>query len=287
MSPNPTGFRRPKLQQQLLEPLTGRFDCTGYCGGICGDADTRGILVYTGRQIRLRSDEPVPDPDSPGMNLLQVDVALYKLSGGAIDLDTHYRYPIATAQRRIIEGQWAIVQVRNGVLVDRGYGKNKFRNGHAIVVGYDQIRKVPLIGNPLEAQFEEARWEDIWAAAAELVVGFDEGHAIVCGKGKTYIAFTRDVYTAPQAPPPAPKVWNALFTPGSFWLYAVDSKLNIVGRVSKSFDKKTSAPSSAPRRYPWPAQKSSRRLARINNGPLLGRYVDPDDSGKHVKVVSK
>lgn len=239
-----------------------------------GWADTRGTLVYSGRRVRMASDEPTPDPKSPGLNLVQVDTALYRLSDGAINLDTQYRYPFPKFQRDLIDGKWAVLQVERGVFVDAGLGgKSPFRLGHAVAVGYDQNLRKPLLGDPLNRDWLPVTWDTLEEAAGALV--FNRARGTHLGKGLVYAAFSRDVYTEPSAPPPKPVRYSVFIQPGAVWVYDVDARGRITGRTSREFRRDTSAPAAAPRRYAWPAQGSSRRLVRVTAGALAGRYVQP------------
>lgn len=51
-------------------------NCTAYCAAmLIGDATLGGVTI-TGRQVRAESNEPKPEPGSPGLNITQViDVA--------------------------------------------------------------------------------------------------------------------------------------------------------------------------------------------------------------------
>jgi len=68
---------RPKQQYQLVptDPY-GRYNCTAYSGAMAIDRATLGGCLVTGEDVRSRSDEPIPNHLSPGLNVGQVvDVA--------------------------------------------------------------------------------------------------------------------------------------------------------------------------------------------------------------------
>ena len=71
---------RPKHQRQLAEPISGRYDCTAYSAALAVDRHTIGGVVVRGRDIRLASTEPRPDPGSPGLNLAQATAAAFRLT---------------------------------------------------------------------------------------------------------------------------------------------------------------------------------------------------------------
>lgn len=274
-------FRYPLNQQQLREAITGRFDCTAYAAADAGDADSRGRLVFSGRQVRLATDEPRPDPVSPGLNLRQVDEALYRLSHGAINLDTQWGAPWSRVASFLIAGKWAEVAIIRGVLVDEGYVRG-FRDGHATLYGYDQDRRKFVLLDPLVPEPIDVPSDAMARAATALMrkagVPATEGQL-------AYVAFTRDVWE-PGAPAPRPVKYTARFRGGSFFAYRVNSTtLKIVDRVAKKFSQETSAPAEAPRLFNWPG-KGNRRLARVTRGVLAGHFVEPAAWNVDVEVAA-
>jgi hypothetical protein len=137
-----SGFRYPDIagMQQLRQgDPNGGVNCTAYAGRGAGDADTRGALVFSGRAIRAATDEPRPDRASPGLNLRQVDEALFRLSKGVINLDTQWNAPWDRVTSFLRAGKWAELAIWRQVLVDHGHGGgNRFGKGHAILYGFDQ-----------------------------------------------------------------------------------------------------------------------------------------------------
>lgn len=131
-------YRPAAADYQQLDPWTptSPYDCTAYAAAATAAMSTCGSLRITGRQVRLASSEPTPDPGSPGLNLPQVDAAVFNLSHGTVNLDTHaVGNTVSTSnfQSRLINGQPAIVQLIRGYLVDAGWGGgNGFRGGHAV-----------------------------------------------------------------------------------------------------------------------------------------------------------
>ncbi len=57
----------------------GWKNCAAYVGGFAADYSTCGIKQPTGAYVRSLTNEPVPDPLSPGLNIYQVTDALAKL----------------------------------------------------------------------------------------------------------------------------------------------------------------------------------------------------------------
>jgi hypothetical protein len=267
-------MRRAGIQLQLREPITGRFDCTAYGAAEAGDADTRGRLVYTGRQVRLNTDEPKPDPASPGLNLRQTDESLFRLSNGAIDLDTRWNEPWANVDREAKQGKWVEGAIWRQVLLDHGIGTaNRFAKGHAITFTWDQDRGIYIIADSLIPVYLDAPGSVLRDALAALVItaGVPEAQA------GAYVSLTRDVYD--EAAQPVPVRRSIAFRGGvSFFVYRVVD-LKIVNRGSIRLPHNSSAPSAPIRQIYWPAQHSNRRLARITKGFLAGSYVEPGAIG--------
>jgi hypothetical protein len=217
-------------------------------------------MLFTGARVRAATNEPVPDPKSPGLNLGQVDTALYRLSKGAIDLDTHHRYDFDATRSRIIAGQPAVVQIRRKVMVDRGYADgNYFGGGHAAAAGYDTAL---WVDDPLTGLFRPG-WDDLDAAMGGLVLN---AAGDIAGSGKGYVSFGRDVvpsYRIRFAPGPA--TFRYTLRDGLVW-----------SRQPVRFKAPTNAPCRPVRLFgthPRGPLKGtpSRRLAVITAGYLKGQ----------------
>lgn len=264
----------PTDQRQLVYKWGGKYggaNCTACAAGEAGEAQTCGSLLYTGAQVRAASNEPIPDPSSPGLNLPQVDAALYKLSNGRIDLDTHQGYDTSAAEVRIVGGAQAIVQIQRSVLIKHGLGfGNSFPGGHAIETGMSSTGLWFL--DPLTGR-HAITFAVLWEAAAALVVS-KSGE--IAGRGKCYIAFTRDLV-------PDYRVSVQPFkgeTRRSFALYTV-SGTHIVpadghnGRQVRSTGG-FSANCRPPRLYQWSGH-SSQRLVIITSG-----FLAKEAASKHL-----
>jgi hypothetical protein len=241
-------------QQIPLGGPTGPFDCNPWCGAILVDAHSAGKVKTTGRKLRLASDEPKPDPHSPGLNLPQVDAAIRAIT--PFDFDTRLGDTILDAETRIRDGRWASIQVVRGVLVDHGYGgPSTFRGTHEITVHCNPGDPTPVIGDPLVPHYMRASWSVIWRAAAGIT-----------GAGRVNAMFTRDLipeYTATIRPtPPA--------TQRRFHVFHVTAG-RIVRRevnVTRGFTR----PCTPPRFYPWPGH-AGRSLVELTAGDRKGLYV--------------
>lgn len=250
--------------QQLPEPITGDVDCTAWAFALAAYIDSDGTWSLTGRQVRLASNEPKPDPDSPGLNLPQADAAVFALTRGAVNLDVRVGRLAVTpteADRRLRAGQWAVIQVQRGILRAAGIGlRNRFAGGHAAVLGFHQTKKRFVLGDPLIDLWEDVNVAAVWRACAA-----------IAGAGRANMAFTRDVFTAE----PRPLRYSAVFERGSFWVYEVRNGV-AVDRDPDAFTKSTSAPIDAPE--PIPFKGAKRKLARVRAGRLKGFYVQPGEA---------
>jgi hypothetical protein len=182
------GFH-PTHQAQLEYAWGGKYggaNCTACSAGMAGESDTCGADLFTGAKIRAASNEPIPDPTSPGLNLSQVHASLFDLSHGAIDLDVRYGYPFDSYKVRLIDGDQAILQGARKALVDAGQGYgNDFSRGHAIATGSDS--GVPWFDDPLTG-----RHPTTWATLEKFAGTLNIGDRLL-GIGKAYAAFTRDI----------------------------------------------------------------------------------------------
>jgi len=98
-----------RYQQLLQGDPYGAFNCTAYAAAWITDAHTAGKTLLTGREVRAHTNEPVPDPNSPGLNLPQVDWSVIGLTGGKVNLDTRIWIPTPIAEALIVDGRWAVV----------------------------------------------------------------------------------------------------------------------------------------------------------------------------------
>ena len=117
--------------QQQLHPATptGPYDCQAYSAAMAIDRQTLGGVVVTGRSVRLASDEPQPDPHSPGLSIPQV-------------IGVAHRWHVELVDRR--DAPWSAVlaalHAHRGVILDGDYdqipdefsGQPSFRGDHAV-----------------------------------------------------------------------------------------------------------------------------------------------------------
>lgn len=235
---------------------TGPFDCTAHAAAMVADQGTCGAERFTGRSIRLATDEPVPDPQSPGLNLDQVDTALRSLTHGAVDLDVERMYPAATTIARVLGGEPAVVQYQRSALIAMGLGfGNGFGGGHASKL--DGVGGLHL-DDPLTKRFPITAAQATTLMASLIVGAPPHQHAI--GIGRAYVAFGPDsIHSRWVAHIPGD-------TDGStrrFSIYYVRDGKVISTRVG--FTRGFTVNSTAPATYSWGAHPTQ-RLVVLTSG---------------------
>lgn len=244
----------------------GKYDCTAWSAVFAIDYATCGRTITTGQRIRSLSDEPIPDPRSPGLNLGQVDEVALRHFG--VSLDTRYAYPWAEFARRIAAGEGAILQGEYEVIADSGFDAGRgFRGGHAIFVPHGWAALDPLADGRAAGVYRYAReaypQSLLRAFAARLVLRRDSEGRVTrrVGDGYVYASFTRDVVAT----------WRAYLPTVAFWVYAVTGGV-VTGRTAVTRGGGSSVPVGSPRLHRWPGH-TSRSLVRVTKGIYEGRYV--------------
>lgn len=234
----------PKAYQQLVPwTPTGYADCTAWTAAWVSDFSTLGKVKLTGRQIRLATNEPIPDPVSPGLNLPQVDMAVRNLTHGALDPDTRLGFGIMEAEAKVKAGAMSHVQVTRGVLYDRveGMRSHGFRGGHDIGV-FSAADGRPVIFDPLIPRYvTDANWLDVWVAAS----------ALIGQPGRANVQFGLDVT----------RTYRMRFTGGGFYAYRLENSV-IVGRKAYYASGGQVRTCSRPYTRPWPGH-NPRTIVRV------------------------
>ena len=147
----------PKHQWQLGPNAapTGGWDCTAYSAAMALDRATMGGTTATGRQVRLASDEPYPDPRSPGLNLAQVIVVAAKWH---VDLVNRRGAPWSAVMAMLREGRGVVLQGDYDQIPAGFSGQLSFKGDHALFVNHitgdgdlydmDPLRKAGAIEIP-------------------------------------------------------------------------------------------------------------------------------------------
>lgn len=243
----------------------GGVNCTPVSFARALDAGTCGQERFTGAQIRAASNEPIPDPKSPGLNLDQGDAAVFKLTTGDVNFDTRHGYDVDLAYHRIIDGQPAVIQYQRSKQIALGHGNgNRFPGGHAASV--DSVNGLHL-DDPLTSRFA-ITYAEFRQLCGSLVLTWSDGHTGPLGVGKAYVSFAPDVTHD----------WRIVLPGYSFFYYPVDEKTRTITGKRKVGDSGpgSSAPCSSPRRFTDPHGYTDGRscsLVVVSKGFLKGYGV--------------
>lgn len=266
-------YEVPFASQILSGGATGPYDCTAWSASRAIGHSTCGAKLPSGRNIRLLSNEAVPDPRSPGLNLLQVADVAWDDYGVWLDVRIGDRAVAwAEYERRRIDGQGAIIQVTYAPIADSSYDAGRgFRGNHAIFESvHDTID--PLADGRYSGCFRHdgnPYPRALMKRGAELLV---TGGTTRAGVDNVWSAFTRDVipdFRAVVRPPD-----------GRFWAYHVPG-----GRIAYKRLRTTggfTAACTPPRSYAWSEDPTKRTtLVRLLTGSRAGMYL----SAKYAKEV--
>ncbi len=126
---------KPTHQYQLGPGAgpTGGFDCTAYSAAMAIDRATIGGTEVTGRQVRLSSDEPYPDPHSPGLNIPQVSTVAGKWH---VDLISRRGAPWSAVMAMLNEGRGVLIQGDYDQIPAAYSGQLSFKGDHAIFANH-------------------------------------------------------------------------------------------------------------------------------------------------------
>lgn len=200
------------FEAQLPEKYGG-VNCTAVATARAIDWATQGKTQVTGAMVRAQTNEPIPDPASPGLNLVQVAAAARHWS---VFLDVRIgsrSVPWAEYERRRKAGQGAILQVNYAPIADSPYDAGGgFRGGHAI------FEYLPSTLDSLADGRRAGIWKYdgrlyprsvIQSAAYQLTIAVVNGRPVHPLPGTVWAAFTLDVipdYWASVRPLPGQKV---------------------------------------------------------------------------------
>lgn len=259
-----------------LQGLT-QFDGGPLAGLNCGTTEgaelvafaTGGLKHPTGSEYRAQVLEPDGDRDvTGGTSPSQIQATAKRAYGVDLDLrNMAIEDALALSDRDDVAVSWAVSYAPvSGTRFDACPG---FRGFHAIGRSGGRVYDPLADGRRPGIPDAPEDWPDA------LLLRASEGYA---GAGRAVVL----IATRPKpGPAPKPKSYSAAFTAGPFWLFTVAGGV-ITGRERHTFAKATSAPCDAPAVVRWPGQ-DSRRLVRIQAGPMKGRYVQPGET--HVQLV--
>lgn len=255
----------PRAYQQLRhgDPY-GSYDCTAWGAAFRVDAHSKGAIKTSGTQVRSHSDEPKPDPESPGLNLGQVDAAVIDITNGRVDFDTRVQgrsLPRTDVQFRVVDGRFCGLSVLRGVFVRRGF-LSGFTGAHDVTLfTRDSEPNQPLLFDPLVPSITRVSW-DVAFDAAEALTG-----------GYIYAQFTRDLtpdyrWVLYPKPPATVRVMNHFIV-----------RDGRIVRIEKATTRGTNVKCTPPRYVPGkkgaPAYWSRYLVQLVAPGhPRNGWYVD-------------
>lgn len=252
----------PSLQL-VVGGVTGPYDCTAHAASNVVDGATCGRKDPNGRSIRLASNEPVPNPSSPGLNLWQVQDVMRDVYGvSTVVYVGSNALTWAQYEKKRAGGQPGIIQVTYAPIADSKYDAGRgFRTNHALSENHMSTFD-PLADGRASGVWRHngALYErSVMRRAAELLV---IGDGIRAGRDNVWCLFAPDV--VPD--------WSARVPAGDFWAYHI-----VDGRVEYRRIRTTggfSALCTPPRSYVWDKDRTkTSSLVRLTSGSRAGMYI--------------
>ncbi len=110
----------------------GWESCAAFVGAMAHDYATCGLNHVTGQQVRNLTNEPIPDPKSPGLTIYQVAAALARLN---VPVTPFLRMSWSTVESLLASGHYVSLCVAYSVIrPTRFSGDPNFYGGHQIGV---------------------------------------------------------------------------------------------------------------------------------------------------------
>jgi hypothetical protein len=258
-------YEVPFASQLRQGGATGPVDCMAWAASRAIGHATCGQKVPSGRTIRLLSNEPVPDPMSPGLRLQQVadvareDFGVYFEVHGT----TYSQVSWAHYERQRLAGRGCVLALGYAPIANSMYDAGRgFDDNHAIFESLHATVDSLADGRAAGVWQYDGRVYPralIRDAAGELRIN----SSTTVKDGYVWAAFTRDVVPDFRAVVPA----------GEFNLYTV------AGGVITDRDRQRtggfSAPCSPPKLYKDAAglPGDQYKLSRLQSGSRAGYYV--------------
>jgi hypothetical protein len=142
---------KPRHQKQIVstDPW-GKFNCSAYSFAMAVDRHTLGGMDVTGKQVRAATNEPYPDPNSPGLNIAQLMTVAVKWNLDGFESRRGIPWSSFIAQMKT--GRGAILQGDYDQMGDYS-SQASFRGDHAMFINhvsgdgdlftYDPLAKAP------------------------------------------------------------------------------------------------------------------------------------------------
>lgn len=268
-------YLEPPSSQLKEGGKTGPYDCTAWAESRAIAHATCGDKVPSGRTIRVLSSEPVPNPASPGLNLVQVADVARKVYG--VEMDVYVGSRALTWEQyenRRKSGCAGVIQVGYGPVADSEYDAGRgFRGNHAMEEDQSQTLdsladgRAPGVYENVEGEPVVYRRSVMRRAAERLVIGSFNGKPITTGPDKVWCALTRDV-VPPMQVDIAPRAGKAYRRYRSFEIE--DGQITgYRARRTKGLHERC----SAPRAFTWKGRPGIYYCVQIKSGSAAGRWV--------------
>lgn len=125
---------KPGFQRQIVATdKYGGVNCGAYSAAMAIDRATMGGLVVTGATVRRATNEPIPDPSSPGLNLPQLVNAAF---GWHIELVNRSGAPWTAVLSALHEGRGLILQGDYDQVPAEYSGQLSFKGDHAVYINH-------------------------------------------------------------------------------------------------------------------------------------------------------
>ena len=126
------GFIYLPSQERQIKPSDkyGRYNCGAVATAVAIDRATLGGVMVNGQDVRKATNEPIPDPGSPGLNMAQLCNAAKKFH---IDLTEVRGGTFVTLLTRLAEGR-GVVLAGAGAALGPNTCQPGFVGGHALMV---------------------------------------------------------------------------------------------------------------------------------------------------------
>lgn len=125
---------KPTHQRQIVAgDKYGGYNCTAYSAAMAIDRATMGGTLVTGKLIRQNSNEPVPDPASPGLSLPQIVNVAFKWH---VELENRGGAPWTAFIKALKEGRGVVLQGDYDQLGSEYSCQSSFKGNHAVYVNH-------------------------------------------------------------------------------------------------------------------------------------------------------
>ena len=124
----------PAFQKQI-NPLdkNGGVNCSAYATAMAADRHTLGGIVVSGAVVRRATNEPIPDPHSPGLNIPQLVNAVF---GWHIQLNNRTGAPWAAVLTALKERRGVVLSGDYDQLPPKYSGQTTFKGDHSVYLNH-------------------------------------------------------------------------------------------------------------------------------------------------------